>query len=486
MKVPLRKEEAAKSKGSPRLSFKSRPGLNFLFGKQLYGKSPKEKVGRNIKIDLTRRATEETPRAIAEGKVKPDMTNFVEVNVPSGTDSSDEEFTEDDLNLLKRYFTAEEQKETMALKSTDGTSAPPIETAVPVLSQIQLQPAISKSEEMVKECRVDSKQREEVATLKKELEVAQSELDKREVFATKANDLIGRAVEQLKEDKSLLSTLIELIKETAKITDDSKLLDQERILKAQFTTNYALQITSKIKLKKLEDLIVILSEICTHAKASTRSIRKYEDQLHKIKTENALLSSKTCELQKVITNVQQSRDSQESNTSRDSDRKGSLTEKLEESVRKLREELSETKSELKEQSKKHSRRIVDLEQNFERAMKEKLDAERENKQLNERIAEVLNELEVKSKETKELKTELNNLKDECGRLTSELRNKDSIFFDQVKKMKNIFKDMSKEKKDSRKVILKLISKLDAAKRTINELKAKSKYTGTTLAEHHLT
>jgi len=457
------KERQRKEEVGIKLSFKSKPGLNFIFGKQIYSRSPKQR--RNIKIDLTSYTTEEVSRVKVEDKRDPDMKDFIAVNIPSGDESSDEELTEDDLNLLRKYLHAKEQKETLDLKSTDGTSVPPIDTSISATDKIEIKPINKPTiDKETKERQVNVKQKK-VTGLKSELESMKLELKEKNEFVGRVCNMIERVIEQLKEDKSLLMTLIDLIKETAKITEDSKLLDQERILKSQFTINYALQITSNINLKNIETLITNLQLIFTNQKPLHNSFKKYEEQLNRIKTENAILSSKTCELKKAITNVQQWGVSKDVNESR---REALIEERLKERVEALEKELSEANSELKEQSKRYSRRVVDLEESFNKVMQEKEEIENENLLLNEKIAEALNEIQIKNKDIQMFNKELTTLREEYRKLSDKMNEKDVTFLKQVKELKEIFKDMSKEKEENRKIILKLTKKLNAAKKGIKQ------------------
>jgi len=389
------------------LTFEVNPSVKFIFGHQLMGtqllqttrqpllkqyNSVKSESNKTPTIDLTKYisqpkneqknnsanlAKQSEPEVIKfteKSEEKPNSDSeeeqYEEINMASENSSDENDVNEMDLDLVKRHLNeqAETQKTTISLKTVDDRIDTGFGLNNNVNKQRQLEGFIEKLREDIIQYKkiveqnngiiknmneefnnTKEKYSAELELLREELETYKENENVNKKFISSFKELIPMIILTLGENKSVFKTLNTISQDISQIALDPKLLDQERLVKYQFSTNYLSQVIQKINIAKITDLIQTIKKFDSDsqnsnllATPSRNSVNKYEHQLEKLKAENDILTKQASELEKVMKNIQQSR------TARDSGICWSLQEVLQ--LRKTNEELQ---NKLDEMSKKY-------------------------------------------------------------------------------------------------------------------------------------
>ncbi len=600
------------------LSFEAKPGLNFVFGHQLVAtpsnptrqpllkpyNSARDPVGKTAKIDLSKFLTPakpaqedpeektpsdddgDTPNGMPGGaaaKVEPlqqpqvepesqesEGEQYVEVNMASDSESSENEVNDKDLELVKKHLNerAETQKTTISLKTTaDRTDRGPDTTATPASAaskQRQLEEFVEKMRDdiaqyrqiveqnnaVIKAMNEDYKKAKEKYTadldsLNRELSATKADLKVKTETLSKTESFLAEATKLISENRGVLKTIANMARDTLKIADDPALLDQERLVKYQLAANYASQVVQKIDFVKLDNFLKDRDMSAPVGAAAKGPIatkisgkvgqQKYEQQLHKLKAENEVMSQQATELEKFMGALQHT------STARDSSglcwglqevvtlrkEKDDLTMELKDvqekykklllrpikattNVNKLAQILAYLPKRKRELKIVEERRIREIYEGFEKERKgwekeregykakitelgktlnellAKLaesgkhteGVEKENTALKQKTVELLGIIKLKDDQLNSLRQDLElarqqlqELLNKIDKLIQDSHAKDLLFADKMREMKAIFEDMLKEKEQKQKEIILLTQRISDLEKLISELKA---------------
>jgi hypothetical protein len=461
-------------KNSTPLSFNSKPGLNFVFGYQLVNtphrnsrqalvqkfKTTKTATERTVKIDL-RKYENHSPESLTKVKEKtifaekrslPNPTEFVTINMDSYVDS-ESEVEENELELLKENLNnrAEIQKTTLSLKTTEQTSNPSLvkkekfEKTIEKLNkdlaqckEIIIKNDKTRSEELLKE---KERHSSEVSALRLELENIRRDLSYKEVIVLRTKTLMPRAVEQLIENKGQLRTFVDLAKEASKVAGDSKISDQEKLIKYQFVANYSLKVASRVNLDIVEELIKEFKGSTEDEPPIIEGTKKYENLLKKLRDENSLLSSQTNELKKLMEtrsslNLKENIKPHIEIPFTSPPSKDELLKLLD--VKRLAQILVCV-------HKKSGSNKVNGEEKIKQLEEMKSNYEREIEIVMRKIADNVSLIAEKDKEISRLESSLKGTKELYEKTIQDVHLKNVEFINQMKEVKNIFNEMRKEK-----------------------------------------
>ena len=444
------------------ISFNTKPGLNFIFGRQILSSTPKPSLPkqfvpespkeRTVKIDLSKYLNKTANDDELKNKelmnIQEESRKFVEVNV--GTDSEDSEYDEEDLQLIKKQLNekAEQQKIPPSLKATEETD---IESTLKQKeSNIDL---IKLNEDLEKYKQTNELLKSEINLIKaNHLSEMKKNIEKKEAYIEIIKNLLNKCADELNNNKTILKTIIDLIKDAAAITNNPSLKDSERLIKYQFITNYETQIISRINLNKIDELIKSIM------KKEGNTINKYKEQIERIKAENQLLSTQTDELEKAMGTI---------NMIQTAPCWGS------EDYINVRKERDLYKTKLNKLNEKHNRNnITRLAQILTSMYNHK--GNKQNIISNEDIISNINSKEdtIKSlnKEIDELKKSLERSQIKIDNLTECIYKKDINFANQMTEIKKIFNEIRNEKEAKQIEILNYLKQIKENKQVIADLK----------------
>lgn len=495
------------------LSFSSKPCLNFMFGHQLAKSppAPNSKQQPNIQVPflLTARSSPkkslskylnpkpvkcevrkipEIPEKTEADKQANETESYIEINM--GDDplsNNNDEITIEDLNLIKKHLNEKaaeiSQKTTISIKSLEQPDS--VQTCLKE----------KQCEELSKEGNGGSqKLKEENNLLRK---------------------LIEGALLQLTLCENTIRSYIDFTTELAKINNDPKIIDRERIVKYQVAFNYLTPPNGKKIINQLNAVINKLQRLSQAKKSEEQEEDKYGKQLTKIKEENKALIQQTAELEKeilLINNINL-KNAEElhcgiQDTINLRKEKDEWKEKYNELLkkndpplkinklaailaylpkrRKIWEESTEIKATVKKQPEDETcannmlqDKINELNTKLIELIKSLECSKKENADLLGKYTTIIGIVKLKDQQIDGLTKELNFAKQQIEELVkkldqfaSDIHNKDKNFAEKLTEFKGIFEEMKKEKEEKQKKIIEQQDKLKEYENNLNNLQEK--------------
>ncbi len=340
------------------------------------------------------------------------------------------------------------------------------------------------------------------------------------------------ALQNVSDCRGTLKNFIDFSDESVKLMNDTRLIDQERLLKYQLSLNYVSQLARRVDIGRLDSLLRDMAAAVQGAAAprpepstsvsSPQTPRKYTEQLQRLRAENFALTRQASELEQTMEKLPRGKDGacweiyelvtarKEAETWKEkylrlTERYESLLRKPtpqskinklaqilaylpkrrrefriteERTTKKLIEELERLRQEMERREQEHRRREQELLKQIEDLTRRVAQLEKENGELRRKIAELLGILRLKDELIAALRHDLDLARQQIAallakidKLMEELRNKDMIFAEKMKEMKAIFEEMRREKEEKQKEIILLRNRVAELEAKVAELKA---------------